>query len=105
MLIYRGQASDLSQMSEEQQKAVLDHWQKWIGTVGSALVDVGSPFGGSSGVVDDGTTRQAHALSGYSIVEAASPEDAKKHASVHPFLSEGQGNFGIDIYELMPTPF
>ena len=58
----------MSAMSEEQQKAVMVKWQAWMGKVDSALVDVGSPFGPGASVVDDGTSGDAAALTGYSIL-------------------------------------
>ena len=30
---------------------------------------------------------------------------AQTLAEGHPYLSEGKGNFAIDLYELMPVPF
>jgi len=55
-------------------------------------------------LVDDGSEGTAALLNGYSIVEAADISAAKKLADEHPFLSEGKGNFAIDIYELLPVP-
>jgi hypothetical protein len=52
MLVYRGEATDLSAMTPEEGKAVLDKWQAWMGKVGSALKDVGAPFGESTSLVD-----------------------------------------------------
>jgi len=31
-------------------------------------------------------------------------DSARALASNHPFLSEGKGNFAVDVYELMPVP-
>lgn len=105
ILIYNGAASDLSEMTPEEGAQVLAKWQTWMGKVGSALVDIGSPFGPSTSLVDDGRTGSATALSGYSIVEADDLDTARQLAEGHPFLSEGQGNYAIDIFELMPVPF
>jgi hypothetical protein len=44
-------------------------------------------------------------VSGYSIVEAGDLAGAKSLTAGHPYLSEGAGNFAIDIYEMMPVPF
>ena len=55
-------------------------------------------------LIDDGTSGIPELLNGYSIVEADSLESAKGLADGHPFLSEGKGNFAIDIFELMPVP-
>ena len=76
-----------------------------MGSVGSALADVGTPFGPGASVVDDGTAGGSVPLTGYSIVEADDIEQAKSLTRGHPYLREGQGNYAIQIYELMPVPF
>ncbi len=105
MLIYKGQATDLGEMTEEQAAAVLSGWASWMEKVGASLVDVGTPFGPGASVVDDGSRGDPVALSGYSIVEADDLAEAQGLASGHPFLSEGKGSYAIDIYEMLPVPF
>ena len=104
MLVYKGPATDMSDMSEEQSKVVMDAWKEWMEKVGSALVDIGQPMANGTSRVDDGSEGRALELNGYSIIEADSLESAKSLADRHPFLSEGKGNFAIDIFELMPVP-
>jgi hypothetical protein len=55
-------------------------------------------------VVDDGSAGTPASLSGYSVVEAADLDEVKSHVKDHPFLSEGNGNFAIDVYEMLPVP-
>lgn len=105
MMIYQGEATDMADMSEEQAAEVLSKWQSWMGKVGGALADVGSPFGPGQSIVDDGSTGSAARLTGYSIVEADSLEDAAELADGHPYLSEGRGNYSVELFELMPVPF
>jgi len=105
MMVYRGEATDLSVMSEEQAAEVLGKWQTWMGRVGPALLDVGAPFGSGTAVIDDGKSEQALSLSGYSIVEARDLAEAATLTEGHPFLSEGLGNYAIDVFELAPVPF
>jgi hypothetical protein len=105
MMVYKGEATDMSHMSEEEGAAVMAKWGAWMQKVGGALSDVGSPFGPGSSLVDDGTTGTPASLTGYSIVEAADLAAAEALADGHPYLSEGAGNYAIDIYELMPVPF
>ena len=104
IFVYKGQATDMSQMSEEQVKGVMDAWGKWMEKVGTSLVDVGQPMDNGVSLVDDGSERTAAELNGYSIVEAETLAGAKNLANGHPFLSEGKGNYSIDIFELMPVP-
>ena len=104
IMVYKGEATDMADMSPEQSEAVMAKWGQWMERVGSNLVDVGSPFGPGTSVVDDGTTGDAMAATGYSIVEADSLSGAEALADGHPYLSEGKGNYAIDIFELMPVP-
>ncbi|MGI9585952.1 MAG: YciI family protein [Acidimicrobiia bacterium] len=105
IMIYKGEATDMADMTPEQGMEVMAKWNAWMGKVGPSLSDVGSPFGPGTSLVDDGSTAAAESLTGYSIVEAADIDQARSHADGHPYLSEGEGNFAIDIYELMPVPF
>ncbi|MDH3498803.1 MAG: YciI family protein [Acidimicrobiia bacterium] len=104
MMVYKGEATDMADMTEEQANEVMAKWGAWMQSVGSALADLGTPFGPSTSLVDDGTTGTAAPFSGYSIVEAADLDAAAALADGHPYLSEGKGDYAIDIYELMPVP-
>ena len=71
---------------------VMDAWGKWMGGMGSALVDGGNPVGKSSTVNSDGTVSDnggSNPASGYSLVEAASLKDALAHAKGCPILGNG----------------
>ncbi|MDP2622964.1 MAG: hypothetical protein Q8Q29_04105 [Actinomycetota bacterium] len=105
MMVYKGEATDVSAMPEGEVAAIMAKWGLWMERVGPALVDVGAPFGPGTSVIDDGGTGPAVAASGYSIVEAPDLEAAAALADGHPYLSEGSGNFAIDVYQLMPVPF
>jgi hypothetical protein len=105
MMVYKGEATDMADMSPEQGEAVMAAWGVWMEKVGPALVDVGTPFGPGRSLVDDGSVATAAALTGYSIVEATDLDAAQALADAHPYLSEGKGNYSIELYELMPVPF
>lgn len=104
MLVYKGDATDMADMSEEQSAEVMAKWGAWMEKVGPALKDVGAPFGPGASIVDDGTTGAPMAATGYTIVEADSLQAAMGLADGHPYLSEGKGDYAIDIFELMPVP-
>lgn len=104
MMVYKGEATDMSAMTPEQMQEVMGKWATWMEGVGSALNDVGTPFGPGSSVVDDGSDGTAASLTGFSIVEAADMAGARALADGHPFLSDGRGDFAIDIYEMLPVP-
>lgn len=104
MMVYKGAATDMADMSMEETNAVMAKWAAWMEEVGSALSDIGTPFGPGTSLVDDGTSGTAVSLTGYSIVEADDIAAAKGLADDHPFLSEGKGDYAIDLYELLPVP-
>src|SRR5947209_785529 len=64
--LYRGPAPD---PAPEQASERMAAFGAWVEKVGAALVDVGSPFGRSASVRDDGTEGTAGDLIGYTIVE------------------------------------
>jgi len=97
VLIYTG-----GQMADDpaEQEKVMQAWMGWFGTLGSDVVDMGNPFGASSTVTSDGSTKNggASALGGYSIVEAASLSDAASKAKGCPVLS---GGGSVEVYEAL----
>jgi hypothetical protein len=105
IMIYKGEATDMADMTPEEGAAVMAKWGAWMEKVGPALSDVGSPFGPGTSLVDDGSAGTAVSLTGYSIVEADDMAEAQALAHGHPYLSEGKGDYAIDIFELMPVPF
>ena len=105
MMVYKGEATDMADMTPEEGQAVMAKWAAWMDRVGPALTDVGTPFGPGRSVVDDGSVGAPAALTGYSIVEAADLDAAQELTVGHPYLSDGSGNYAIDLYELMPVPF
>ncbi len=105
MMVYKGEATDMSEMTPEEGAAVMAKWGIWMERVGAALVDVGTPFSAGESVVDDGTSGAASSLTGYSIVAASSMVEARRLTEGHPYLSESKGDFAIDLFEMMPVPF
>ncbi|HUA46042.1 MAG TPA: hypothetical protein VMA77_12480 [Solirubrobacteraceae bacterium] len=65
--LYRGPAPDLT---PEQDTDRTRAFVAWVKQVGAALIDVGSPFGASTSVRDDGTEGPAGDLIGCTIVES-----------------------------------
>jgi hypothetical protein len=104
MMVYKGDATDPADMTEEEGRAVMAAWGTWMENVGSALVDIGTPLAPVTSVVDDGTTATPTSLNGYSIVEAEDVDAARRLTDGHPFLSEGKGDYAIDLYEMLAVP-
>ena len=104
MMVYKGEATDMSDMTEEEANAVMAKWGAWMEKVGPALTDIGTPFGPATSIVDDGSSGTAISLTGYSIVDAEDMDAARALADGHPYLSEGKGAFSVDLFEMMPVP-
>jgi hypothetical protein len=100
--LYRGPATPMSGFTPEQGAERMAAFSAWMEKVGPALVDVGSPFGTSASVRDDGTEGTAGDLTGYTIVEAGDLAAAKALTGGLPFLSNRDGKFAVEIFELLP---
>ncbi len=100
--LYRGPATPMADFTSEQSAEQMRAWGEWMGRVGSALVDGGAPFGDRSAVGDDDSSPAPSDLNGYTIVEADSLDAARALVDGHPFLSDGKGQFTIEIFELVP---
>ena len=99
--LYRGPATPTSDVTPEQGAERMAAFGAWMEKVGAALVDVGSPFGSSASVRDDGTEGTAGDLIGYTIVEADDLTAAKALTDGLPFLSGRDGKCTVEIYELL----
>ena len=92
VLIYKG--GGMADTEEEQQKQMAA-WGAWFGSLGDAVVDMGAPFGGSQTV---GGGNGGSPATGYSIVTAASLDEAAGLANGCPILSN---NGSVEVYEAM----
>jgi hypothetical protein len=103
ILIYRGPATPVEDMTPEQGEEQMQAWGAWIGKVGSAMTELGAPFGGRAALAGDGTDAQPADLNGYTVVEVDDLNAAKALCDGHPFLSTGEAKYVVDIYELAPV--
>src|ERR1700722_4042954 len=92
-----GQMAD----TPEAQKAAMDAWMGWFGTLGDDIVDPGNPFGAPSRVRADGSKKDGGTsrIGGYSVISANSLSDAAGKAKGCPVLS---GGGTVEVYEAMP---
>ena len=104
ILLYNGPATPAEQMDQELVQKIMGAWKTWMEKLGPAMVDLGQPMANGKSVVDDGSDGQPLLLTGYSIIEASSIDEAVKLVDGHPFLSEKTGKFSVEVFELMPVP-
>ena len=88
--------------TEAEQAAVMKAWEDWYAELGKAVVDPGNPFSpAAKSVKRDGTVSDGPVgtmLSGYTILEAGSPDAAVEMAKGCPMLA---GNGDISIFEAL----
>lgn len=104
IILYNGPATPPEEMDAEKRNAIMAQWGKWMEKIGDGMVDMGQPMGNGEAVVDDGSSRPALQLTGYSIIQAQDMDKAKGLVEDHPFLSDKTGDFSVEVFELLPTP-
>ena len=85
--------------SPAEASAYMGKWRVWMGALGDALVNPGTPLGKSKTVNAGGVSEGAgtNRLTGYSIVRAASFDAAVDMAKACPHLEHGT----IEVAEVM----
>jgi hypothetical protein len=86
--------------TDAEREAAMAAWGQWFGTLGSAIVDAGNPFGPSASVSPSGANGAAETgLTGYSILTADSLDAAAELAKGCPVFANGGK---VDVYEAIP---
>ena len=75
----------------EAQQQVLQAFQTWAASVGSALLDPGAPLGQAKTISASGISEGmgGASISGYTLLEASSLDDAVRLLGTHPYVSRG----------------
>jgi hypothetical protein len=103
LLLYKGPATPMEQITPEVGEQLMKAWNDWIAGVGDAMVDVGEPLsGGHTAVHGDGSTSGGSDLNGYSIIEATDLEAASAFTKDHPFLADSGAEFSVEVHEITP---
>jgi len=93
ILFYKGPATPPGASHEK--------WPAWFNKLGDKLVDKGSPL--ANGLVlhgDGSTSNSATEFNGYSIIQAKNVSAVISLVKDHPFLSLGNGEYRVEIFEL-----
>ena len=77
-------AEMMARATPEQMAAGMAVWNAWREKTGSAMVDLGSPLVKSAVVADGKTTNGKSAITGYSVLQAASLDEAVGLVKDHP---------------------
>ena len=89
------------QMSPEDRQKGMEPWMAWMGGIGDALVDGGTPLGGGMNVSKSGSNPSSREVTGYSILQADDMDSAQALLVGHPHLDWGEGT-EVEVHEMMP---
>ncbi|HMD51960.1 MAG TPA: hypothetical protein VKG62_04540 [Solirubrobacteraceae bacterium] len=84
--------------TDAEREAAMAAWGAWFGSLGSAIVDAGNPFGPSMTVASGGAVSEGgnSELTGYTVVQAEDLASAGELAKGCPVLSNGGT---VEVYE------
>ncbi len=91
--------SNMSKKTPAEQKASMEEWGEWMKSAN--VVDGGAPLGKTKRVTPDGVSDTSNEIGGYSIVEAASHEEAAQKMQDSPHFKMMPGGW-IEVMEVMP---
>ncbi len=95
-------AEMFAKSTPEQMAAGMAAWQAWHEKAGAAVVDLGAPLDKSTSLSGGSSSPEKSSITGYSILEAGSLEEAVKLMEHHPhFHMPGSS---VQILESVPMP-
>ncbi len=105
LALFNGAADEAGKaaLSEQQQTEFLHAWASWAQANERALVDPGAPLFAKKLVTAQGVEDFTDGMTGYTIVEADSHDEAVRIFSGHPHLGLFTGN-SIAVLECPPPP-
>lgn len=102
LVLYRSTVPAKEQMmgmTPEQRQSSMAEWMAWFQRAAAAVVEMGTPTGDST--VINGAAASGF-IGGYTIIQAESPDAAKRVFDGHPHL--GAPGSSIELLELLPMP-
>jgi len=110
LVLYRSEAAlsgiSVSEMMAntppEQMAAGMAAWKAWSDKCGGAIVDLGAPLDKSIAIAGGTVAPEKTTLTGYSFLEAASPEEAAALMKDHPHFFAPSAS--VQILECVPMP-
>ena len=103
--LYAYHGGSVPQSKEEGEK-VMQAWTSWFGKLGAAVVDGGNPVGQSTTVKNGSVIPNggANPVSGYSIIEASSTDDAVAKAKGCPIIAAAAASRSLKYSRCNDTP-
>ncbi|TMF17318.1 MAG: hypothetical protein E6I33_02275 [Chloroflexi bacterium] len=93
----------MARATAEQMQSGMEDWNRWAAIATNAIVDLGSPVGGSGTVGAAMVTSGDPEITGFSILQAESLAAVMKLLEDHPHLKT-PGASSITAIEFLPMP-
>ncbi|MEY4751286.1 MAG: hypothetical protein RIQ60_3500 [Pseudomonadota bacterium] len=110
LAVYLGTAAAMSNWNdlpqaerERRQTEGLRAWHAWVDSNRERIVDMGGPLGSTKQVSRAGMTDTHNALMAYTVVRAASHEEAAWLFEGHPHFMLFPGE-SVEVMEVLPVP-
>ncbi|WP_285788117.1 hypothetical protein [Micromonospora sp. NBRC 101691] len=105
LALFNGAADEVgkAELTEQQQTEFIQAWASWAQANEKALIDPGAPLNAKKLVTAQGAEDFTDAMTGYTIVEADSHDEAVRIFSGHPHLGLFAGN-SIAVIECPAPP-
>jgi hypothetical protein len=95
-------AEMFAKSTPEQMAAGMAAWQAWHAKAGSAVLDLGAPLDKSTTVAGTSGTPGQTTITGYSLLQAGSMDEAVELMKDHPHFHMGGAT--VEILECVPMP-
>ena len=109
LALYRSEAaltgmsvSEMFTNSPEQMAAGMAAWEAWHKKSGSAVADLGAPLDRSTSITGGAGAAEPTTITGYSILQAGSMEEAVALMKDHPHFH--MPGASVQILEFVPLP-
>jgi hypothetical protein len=107
LALYNAPTTSIDEMmknaSPDMMKESMESWKVWMGKHQAMFVEMGAPAAKNWRVTKDGVKPMRNEVTGYSVIQAESPEDAAKMFADSPHLI-GMKDAYVDVTELMDMP-
>ena len=110
LAVYLGTAAAMSEWNElpesvraERQAAGIQAWHQWVDRNKHQIADIGGPLGKTKRVSKAGAADVRNNMMAYTVVRAASHEEAAKLFEGHPHFVIFPGE-SVEIMECLPIP-
>ncbi|MGU7770157.1 hypothetical protein ACV229_08230 [Burkholderia sp. MR1-5-21] len=88
---------------QAKEKEGIAAWKAWVDRHQASIVEIGGPLGKTKTIDERGIADTANALTAFTVVRAASQEEAARMFEGHPHFSIFPGE-SIDVMPVLPIP-